>query len=78
MKTVIKVLHQIQKQKWFVALSILLASMTVVLTLYAPILFGDAIDYLITKGNVDFSSLTEILSNPCNIPCGKRHSFFCH
>lgn len=62
MKTVIKVLHQIQKQKWFVALSILLASVTVVLTLYAPILFGDAIDYLITKGNVDFSSLTEILS----------------
>lgn len=62
MKTVIKVLHQIQKQKWLVALSILLASVTVVLTLYAPILFGDAIDYLITKGNVDFSSLTEILS----------------
>ena len=62
MKTVIKVLHQIQKQKWFVVLSILLAAITVVLTLYAPILFGDAIDYLIAKGNVDFSSLTEILS----------------
>ena len=47
MKTVIKVLHQIQKQKWFVVLSILLAAITVVLTLYAPILFGDAIDSLV-------------------------------
>ena len=51
MKTVIKVLHQIQKQKWFVVLSILLAAITVVLTLYAPILFGDAIDYLIFNRN---------------------------
>lgn len=61
MKTFKKVLSQIGKQKWFIVLSILLAAFTVVLTLYAPILFGDAIDVIVDKGNVDFKYISQVL-----------------
>lgn len=62
MKTFKKVLSQIGRQKWFILLSILLAAITVILTLYAPILFGDAIDVIISKGNVDFSYISTVLT----------------
>lgn len=61
MKTLKKVLQQIGKLKWFILLSILLASITVILTLYVPILFGNTIDALIAKGNVDFSYISTTL-----------------
>lgn len=61
MKTFKKVLQQIGNQKWFIVLSILLAAITVVLTLYAPILFGDAIDVIVDKGNVDFDYISQLL-----------------
>lgn len=61
MKTFKKVLQQIGNQKWFIVLSILLAAITVVLTLYAPILFGDAIDVIVDKGNVDFNYISQVL-----------------
>lgn len=38
-------------------LSILSATVTVILTLYLPILIGDAIDLIIGKGNVDFHGI---------------------
>ncbi len=62
MKTLHKVIQQIGKQKWFVFLSILLAGITVILTLYAPILFGNTIDAIIEEGNVDFNYISTILS----------------
>lgn len=49
-----KVMEYIGKYKWYLFASILLAGVTVVLTLYAPILFGNAIDGIVEKGNVDF------------------------
>lgn len=49
-----KVMEYIGKYKWYLVASILLAAVTVVLTLYAPILFGDAIDGIVAKGNVNF------------------------
>lgn len=61
MKTLQKVIQQIGKQKWLVLLSIILAAITVILTLYAPILFGNTIDMIIEKGNVDFNSISSVL-----------------
>ncbi|MDO4614488.1 MAG: ABC transporter ATP-binding protein [Lachnospiraceae bacterium] len=42
--------------------SVLLAAVTVVLQLYVPILFGDAIDGIIAKGAVDFDLVSFYLS----------------
>ncbi len=56
-----KVLKYIKKYKLFMILSIISATVTVVSTLYFPILTGDAIDLIIGKGNVDFNGLKEII-----------------
>lgn len=69
MKTFQKVIQNIGKQKWFVLLSIILAGITVILTLYAPILFGDAIDVIIDTGNVDFTIISSILIQILIIIC---------
>ena len=61
MKTLKKVIHQIGSKKWLILLSILLAGITVVLTLYAPILFGNTIDAIIEQGNVDFVLIEKVL-----------------
>lgn len=42
-------------------LSLVLATVTVGMTLYFPILVGDALDYVIEKGNVDFSGIMQVL-----------------
>lgn len=56
-----RVLHYI-KRSWLVLfLSILFAAVTVVLTLYVPILTGNAIDHIVDKGLVDFDGLLRIL-----------------
>ena len=59
--TVQKVLHYIGHYKFFLLLSILMAAITVALTLYLPILTGDAIDCVIGTGKVDFSLLFQIM-----------------
>ena len=58
------------------ALSILCAAITVALTLYVPILTGDAIDYIIDKGLVNFDPVLSIvmLSNPRNMPVIEHHN----
>ncbi len=60
-KTFVKVLRYIRKYWIYLILSILLAVVTVVLTLYLPILTGDAVDQIIGVGNVDFSAVFAIL-----------------
>lgn len=57
----IKVLRHIRKYWFFLALSIILAAVSVAITLYIPILTGDAIDLIIDKGLVDFEGITAIL-----------------
>lgn len=48
---------------WFqVLLSVLLSIITVVLTLYIPILTGRAVDFIIGKGQVDFKALVSIIT----------------
>ena len=60
--TLKKVLGLIGKYKILLILSIVLAAVTVVLQLYIPILFGDAIDGIITEGHVDFDMVGTFLS----------------
>ncbi len=59
--TLKKVLHYIAAYRFWMALSILLAVVTVALTLYIPILVGRAIDDIVGPGQVDFESITKIL-----------------
>ncbi len=61
-QTLRKVLRVIGRYRLLLLLSILLAGATVVLQLYIPILFGDAIDKIVAAGRVDFASLAPILA----------------
>ncbi|MCM1114460.1 MAG: ABC transporter ATP-binding protein/permease [Clostridium sp.] len=61
-KTLKRVLEYIDKYKYFLVLSIIFAAVSVGLTLYAPILVGNAIDSIIGKNNVDFSKIAGILT----------------
>ncbi len=61
MATVGKVLNYIRKYWLLVGLSLILAAVTVVLTLYIPILTGDAVDLLLGKGAVDFDGVFAIM-----------------
>ena len=59
--TLKKVLKRIEKYRLLVLLSLLMAAATVVLSLYLPILTGDAVDGIIAKGLVNFTGLFKIL-----------------
>jgi len=61
MQTLRKVLSYIGAYRFLLLLSILLAGVSVVLTLYAPILFGDAIDGIVAAHKVDFDLVLVIL-----------------
>lgn len=58
--TVKRILICIGKYKWLLLLSIVLAAAVAMLTLYLPMIFGNAIDTLST-GGVDFEALTGLL-----------------
>lgn len=60
-QTLQRVLHALRPYKIRLLLSLLLAAVTVALTLYVPILVGDAIDSMEDAGEVDFSAVTQIL-----------------
>ncbi len=60
-KTIGKVLHYIGKYSIYLAFSLIFAAVTVALTLYLPILTGDALDLIIEKGLVDFPGILVIL-----------------
>ncbi len=60
-ETLGKVLRYIRKYWFYLILSVLLAALSVVLTLYIPILTGDAIDYIIAEGLVEFTPILGIL-----------------
>ena len=55
--TMKKVLQYVGKYWYLVVLSILLAAVSALFTLYVPILIGDAIDLIIEQGKVDFSAI---------------------
>ncbi len=59
--TLRKVLRYIRKYWVYLALSIIMAAITVTLTLYLPILTGRVIDLIVDKGLVDFDGVFAIL-----------------
>lgn len=59
--TIGKVLHYIRRYLALLIFSILLAAFTVVLTLYLPVLIGQAIDCIVAPGAVDFEGIFPIL-----------------
>ncbi len=58
--TVKRVLSYIGAYRLLVLFSLVLAAVTVALTLYIPILIGDAVDLIVGKGQVDFPGLFRI------------------
>ena len=60
-ETLKKVLRYIKRYRWYLILSLFFAVITVAATLYIPVLTGDAIDYIIDKGLVNFSAVFAIL-----------------
>lgn len=59
-ETIKKVLHYIRRYRFFLIASLVLALITVVLTLYVPILTGQAVDLIVGKGEVDFAGVYHI------------------
>lgn len=57
-----KVLRFIGRYRFLLILSVVLASFSVILQLYVPILFGNAIDQIIDAGHVDFQQMWYYLS----------------
>ena len=61
MDTLKKVLRYIARYRLLVAVSLLLAALSVALTLYVPIVVGDAIDFIVEAGRVDFAQILRCL-----------------
>lgn len=61
METIRKVLHYIKKYWLLVGMSLALAAVIVALTLYVPILTGDAVDLIVDRGLVDMPGIFAIL-----------------
>ena len=59
-ETMKRVLKYIRKYTPALVLSLLLAGLTVLLTLYIPILTGNAVDLIIGKGQVDMAGIFAI------------------
>ena len=60
-KVIRRILSHIKKYRGFVLVSFMLALLSVVLTLFIPILIGRAVDDIIAPGRVDFDALIEKL-----------------
>lgn len=56
-KTLRKLMKFIAGYKWLLVLSLLLAAASVILQLYVPVLFGNAIDEIISEHNVFFDDM---------------------
>lgn len=56
-----KVLKYLKKYWFYMICSLILAFVSVILTLYIPVITGDAIDYLIGKNQVNFTQVFSIL-----------------
>ncbi len=59
--TLKQMFRYVKKHSLFVALSIIFAAVSVALTLYVPILIGDAVDLIVEPDKVDFEGIGKIL-----------------
>ena len=55
-----RVLHFLRAYRLLIVLSVMLAAVSVVGSLYIPILVGDAIDCIVSAGHVDFAGIARI------------------
>ena len=60
-ETIKRVLRYIKRYSIYVICSLILAVITVALTLYVPILTGNAVDAIVGPGMVDFDKVIRIL-----------------
>ena len=60
-ETLKRILKYISQYRWSVIFSLFLALVTVALTLYVPILTGQAVDRIVSSGHADFAGLKGIL-----------------
>ena len=60
-ETIKKIMTYISNYKLYVIGSFVFAAISVVLTLYVPILIGEGVDFILDKGLVDFAGLMAIL-----------------
>ncbi|MDE5864296.1 MAG: ABC transporter ATP-binding protein/permease [Lachnospiraceae bacterium] len=67
--TIKRVFTFIRPYRTFVWMSLLFALLTVMTTLYAPIITGDAIDLIIDMGRVDFAALKPLLIKFAVVVC---------
>lgn len=56
-----KVFERLGKYRIFLIFSILLATVSVALTLYIPKLTGHAVDFIVSRGNVDFPGVLRVM-----------------
>jgi len=61
-KTYKRILRYLKPYMPLIVLSLISAAATTLLSLYVPILAGNAIDYIIGPGNVDFDSIAGVLT----------------
>ena len=61
-----KVLKYLKPYRFLLILAVLFAIVSVSLTLYIPVLVGNAIDHIIGKGNVGFEDVAKIRSSEDN------------
>lgn len=59
--TLVKVLRYIRRYWFYLGVSVVLATVTVALTLYLPILIGQAVDLIVGQGLVDFEGIGVIV-----------------
>ena len=59
--TLKKVFERLGKYRIFLIFSILLATVSVALTLYIPKLTGHAVDFIVSRGNVDFPGVLRVM-----------------
>ena len=65
-ETLKKVFRRLGKYRIFVLISLILAAVSVALTLYVPKLAGYAVDYIVGPGKVDFPGVFGVLEEAGN------------
>lgn len=61
----LRMLSLLKPYRWVILIIFILSVIQVILTLYLPVLIGQSIDLMITKGQVNFVNLQQLLKQMC-------------